>query len=79
MPIVFFEGKESICIKLCILLKNNMRNWHCNVLYITKEKHSTYLYYVSYIHLFYAITKKIIHHSNQGEWMEIGDKGGNVR
>ena len=27
----------------------------------------------------HTATKKIIHHSNQGEYMEIGDKGGNVR
>ena len=44
-------------------------------LYITKEIHACIMY-VSYTQLFYAITKKIIHHSNQGEWMEIGDKGG---
>ena len=45
-------------------------------MYITKEIHACIMY-VSYIQLFYAITKKIIHHSNQGWRLEI--KGENVR
>ena len=40
-------------------------------------KRNTCLYYVCILHtVILCNNKKIIHHSNQGEWMEIGDKGG---
>ena len=63
--------------KLTILLKNNMRNWHKSIILYLYYKRNTCLYYVCILHtVILCNNKKIIHHSNQGEWMEIGDKGG---